>query len=323
MAALNEALLPDLVQLPQLTSTDLDPLLAEEIEVWQHRFAWDFRPSADLLRRFLQIRSLYGCALRVGKEVVGYSYYVCEGRKGLIGDFYVRSEYASTSHEMYLLNAVAQGLMQTPGVRRIESQLMLVRTPPQSGPLPFCRNLVRHDRYFMEIRQEAAVALPPKAPSYRVTFIPWAERYREEMARVVAASYRGHVDSEINDQYRNIPGARQFLSNIVKFPGCGRFSPEASVLALDSSTGRLCGLSLASHVSANSGHVTQLCVLPALRGARLGYELLRRTLSRLADTGCTSMSLTVTCTNVDAIRLYRSIGFEAEVTFPALVWEGF
>ena len=111
--------------------------------------------------------------------------------------------------------------------------------------------------------------------------------------------------------------------NIVRFPGCGRFSPGASVIAIDDRTGRVCGVCLASLVSAKSGHVTQLCVLPALRGASLGYELLRRCLERLIEQGCTSVSLTVTCSNLDAIRLYEAAGFHSRATFPALVWEGF
>ena len=94
-------------------------------------------------------------------------------------------------------------------------------------------------------------------------------------------------------------------------------------MALDHKTGRACGACLASLVSANSGHVTQLCILPALRGARLGYELLRQCLLRLVNLGCTSISLTVTCSNVDAIRLYESVGFQSHCTFPALVWEGY
>ena len=47
-------------------TAELDPLLEEEIRAWQLQFDWDFCPSAELLRRFLQIRSLYGYGLRVG-----------------------------------------------------------------------------------------------------------------------------------------------------------------------------------------------------------------------------------------------------------------
>jgi ribosomal protein S18 acetylase RimI-like enzyme len=76
-------------------------------------------------------------------------------------------------------------------------------------------------------------------------------------------------------------------------------------------------------VAGDSGHVTQLCILPGIRGARLGYELMRQSLVRLVELGCTTVSLTVTCSNVDAIRLYESAGFQTRASFPALVWEGF
>jgi ribosomal protein S18 acetylase RimI-like enzyme len=247
---------------------------------------------------------------------------VCEGHKGLIGDFYVRASHSSSSNEMFLLGAIVQALMLTPGVRRIESQLMLLNAP-LTQPLPFQKHLIRHDRYFMQIDRASVLSLPSKPAAFRASFPTWAERFQEEIARIVAASYKGHVDSEINDQYRTTSGARHFLMNIVKFPGCGRFSPAASVVAIDESTGRVCGVCLASLISADSGHVTQLCVLPAIRGAHLGYELLRQTLLRLAEIGCASASLTVTCSNLDAIRLYESMGFRSQATFPALVWEGF
>lgn len=322
MAALADAPLPDLVELPNLTVADLDPLLNEEIAVWERRFCWDFRPSAGLLRRFLQIHSLSGYALRLNRQVIGYAYHVCEGHKGLIGDFYVRAEHAGSANETMLLGAVVQGLMLAPGVRRIESQLMLLQSRLAQAP-PFNRYLKRHDRYFMEMDSDSALKLPLRASGVRATFLPWAERFQEEIAHLVAASYKGHVDSEINDQYRTIPGARHFLINIVKFPGCGQFSPAASLVAIDGRTGRICGACLASLVSATSGHVTQLCVLPALRGARLGYELLRQCLVRLTGLGCTSMSLTVTSSNLDAIRLYEGAGFHSRSVFPACVWDGF
>ncbi|MBV9083700.1 MAG: GNAT family N-acetyltransferase [Acidobacteriaceae bacterium] len=323
MAACTDVRFPELVELSQLSAADVDPLLTEETEVWRRRFGWDFGPSADLLRRFMHIRALYGYALRSANEIIGYAYYVCEGRKALIGDFYVREKYASPSTEMLLLGGMTQGLMQVPGIHRIESQLMLLRTAPSACPLPFSRNLTRHDRFFMEIRCDSGLALRPAVPPSRLTLVPWAERYQEQLAHLVSASYRGHIDSQINDQYRNTPGARQFLTNIVKFPGCGRFMPEASFLALDPTTGRICGMCLASQISSSSGHVTQLCVLPAMRGASLGYELLRQTLTRFADAGCRSVSLTVTCANISAVRLYESVGFRSRATFPALVWEGF
>jgi ribosomal protein S18 acetylase RimI-like enzyme len=322
MAARVEAPFPEIVELTSLTVAELAPLMDEEITEWRRYFAWDFRPSADLLRRFLNLRSLFGYALRVGRTVVGYTYHVCEGRKGLIGDFYLRRDYADPSNEMMLLGAAVQGLMLVPGLQRIESQLLLLNAPP-TQTMPFSRFLSRHERFFMEVNRAAVLAMKPRPPASRFTFLPWSDAFREETAHLMANSYRGHVDSEINDQYRTVSGARHFLTNIIQFPGCGHFSTKASLIAVDKISGHVCGVSLASMVSEASGHVTQLCVSPEARGSGLGYELMRQSMVRLLDLGCESISLTVTAANTEALRMYESVGFSVTSLFPALVWEGF
>lgn len=322
MAAVGDAPLVEVCELRHVPLAELDGLLEEEIGVWQRELSWDFRPSADLVRRFVQMQSLTGFALRIRDQLAGYAYQVCDERKGLIGDFYVRPTLQSPANEMALLSTIVQNLMRTPGVRRVESQLMLLRAP-ENQPLPFSRWLSRHDRLFMVITGQDARQLAAREPAHRVRVQKWHDRMHEEAAHVISAAYRGHVDSEINDQYRNLPGARRFLTNIVRFPGCGKFSASASFAAVDEYTGRLCGLALASLVSPNSGHITQLCILPALRGTHIGYELLRQSLRSLSDLGCETTSLTVTCTNVDAVQLYERVGFRARSTFPALVWEDF
>src|SRR3954447_4974590 len=321
MSALSDPKLPEVVELSHLDVSEFDALFGEEIAVWNHRFQWDFRPSADLLRRFLLVRSLIGYALRVGQSVVGYTYCVCEGRKGLIGDLYLREEFGGADNEALLLGSAVQGLMRTSSVKRIESQLMLLRH--RTGQLPFSRFLSRHDRLFMSIGGPTIAGLRPQSTHSPTAFQPWAKRYQEETAHLVAAAYRGHVDGEINDQYRTIPGARHFLTNIIRYPGCGVFCPEASVVAHDTHTGRIAGACLASMVSPASGHITQLCVLPAIRGTHLGYELLRRALTKLLAIGCSTVSLTVTASNQHAIELYASVGFKRTAVFPALIWEGF
>jgi ribosomal protein S18 acetylase RimI-like enzyme len=322
MAARPEASFPELVDLMTLSVADFDPLLAEEIVSWQTRFNWDFRPSADLLRRFLHMRSLQGYALRMGSTLVGYAYHVLEERKGLIGDFYVTQPFSDPATEMMLLGSTVQGLMLKPGLHRIECQLLMLN-PTASAILPFKEYLKRHDRYFMSIDRPAINALNPGTLKMRVTFSTWTDKFKEEAAHLISAAYRGHVDSDINDQYRTIPGARHFLLNIIQYPGCGRFSPRSSMVATDDSSGRVCGMCLSSIVSDRSGHITQVCVLPGVRGEHLGYELLRLSLLDLLAQGCHDVSLTVTCSNVEAIRLYESLGFRVRATFPSLVWEGF
>jgi ribosomal protein S18 acetylase RimI-like enzyme len=310
----------ELIELSQIGVNELDPLLAEEIEFWQERFAWDFRPSADLLRRYVHVRSLSGVALRSNNELIGYSYYVCEGKKGLIGDFFLRRAWSTPEAEGALLDGVIASMRRACNIRRIESQLMALKTPIHSLPVPLPEKAARHDRRFME-RDLQIPWNTSNVALQRVSFVSWAERYLEEMAQVVAAAYRGHIDSEINDQYRTIAGARQFLTNIIRYPGCGRFSPSASLLAIDNNTGRVCGMCLASDISRTSGHITQLCILPALRGIHLGQQLMCECMNQLRKAGSTIASLTVTCANVEAIRLYQSLGFREKALFPALVWD--
>jgi len=81
MAARSEAPYPQLLELPGVTIEEFDPLLEEEIRTWRQFFDWDFRPSAELLRRFLQIRSLNGYALRADRRLIGYAYMYAKGEK--------------------------------------------------------------------------------------------------------------------------------------------------------------------------------------------------------------------------------------------------
>ena len=61
----------EVVDLRRLTARDLEPLLQEEIASWKGELEWDFEKSADLVRRFVDLRALNGSALLEGGQVVG------------------------------------------------------------------------------------------------------------------------------------------------------------------------------------------------------------------------------------------------------------
>jgi ribosomal protein S18 acetylase RimI-like enzyme len=171
-------------------------------------------------------------------------------------------------------------------------------------------------------RDLAAAELPAGAGAGFVTLAPWREQWFDDAARVMLASYKDHIDGRINDQYRDLPGARKFLLNVIQYPGCGRFFVSGSWIAFRRDTGAPCGLVLSSIVGPRTGHVTQICVTPEARGYGAGYELLRHALIELQRYGCTRASLTVTSSNVPAIRLYERMGFRTDREFAAHVWEG-
>lgn len=313
---------PHLVELRYLRPFDLDEVLVEEAAAWKASLDWDFEPSAGLVRRFVDMQALSGFALAVNGRAVGYSYFVCEERKGLIGDLYVLKEYATADNESRLLHAVLDGLLKTPLVKRVESQLMMLRNSTRMA-LPHWRYLRMYHRDFMELNLEGVPRLPAAEASRWSVTDNWMEYRQDEAAVLIANAYQGHIDSEINDQYRTAAGARRFLMNIVQYPGCGSFFPPASLVAVDGHTGRLCGLCLSSLVSPDVGHITQVCVSKAVRGKGVGYQLMKQALEALARHRCRKASLTVTSVNTEAIELYSRLGFRKVKDFTAHVWEGF
>jgi ribosomal protein S18 acetylase RimI-like enzyme len=321
MASTAERHVPVVLDLWQFRAQDLGEMLEEETAAWREELHWDFRPSAQLVRRFVDAHALNGYVLVIDDQVAGYSYYVCEEHKGLVGDLYVRKKFRTAGNERKLLGAVVDHLIGARYVKRIESQLVLSRSL-DSGPLPGASFARPYPRYFMEIDAAVGAKLPARALE-EVVLDQWTERWQDETAHLIASAYRGHVDSEINDQYRSASGARRFLYNIVQHPGCGTFYEPAACVAVIENTGKLCGASLTSMVAEDSGHVTQICVAPATKGQGVGYELLRRSLGALAVAGAKTVSLTVTAANQDAVRLYQRVGFSIERQFSAFVWEGF
>jgi ribosomal protein S18 acetylase RimI-like enzyme len=310
-----------LIDLRDLQPEHLASLLDEEVGAWKRGLDWDFRASADLVRRFLQVRGLNGFALLEGSghetSVAGYCYYVVEEGKGLIGDFYMHERVRTVENENRLLEAVLEAMWKTP-VRRVESQLMMLGSYP--GRLaPFPRWFRQFPRQFLQAPLAAGGTGTEEQAG--VSIVPWTNQMGEDAARVIAVSYQGHIDSQINDQYRTVGGALRFLTNIIQFPGCGLFFAPASFAARDRASGAICGISLASLVSADVGHITQLCVDPSHRGRRLGYALLRRSMDALAGHGCRSVTLTVTTDNHSALRLYENMGFLPRRDFSALIWD--
>ena len=310
-----------IVDLRNISAADMAPLLDEETTVWRAALDWDFEPSAELVRRFVGMQALNGFALLEGERTIGYCYYIREEKKGLIGDLYVCQRERTAERENALIETTLEALWRSPGVRRVEAQLLLLDSP-MKRKVPFASRFKPYLRRFLEAPARQVLALEAHEPE-GVAIALWTEAQQDDSARLVAAAYRGHIDSEINDQYRSPSGSRRFLSNIVQYPGCGTFFPQASFAAFASKGARneLCGISLASLVASDTGHITQICVAPSQRGKGIGYALLRRSMLALAAHGCRTVGLTVTSKNTSAIRLYEQMGFSDRREFAAYVWD--
>lgn len=313
----------EILDLRHFSSVDLRPLLEDETQVWASLLSWDYTGSADMILRYVDAKILPGYAAIDHGRIFGYSFFVYEGSKGVIGDLFVANGgRLPNAHEVEsrLLVHVIETLQQSPGIHRVEAQLLLHETGVVSQPFTD-QGFHRHKRLFM-VLPLASGSGSPIAVHPDVEIRRWTEQDYQPAAAVITAAYRGHVDSEINDQYRTLSGSLRFLNNIVRFPGCGAFDADSSFAALHKRSRSLIGLILCSRVRGDVGHVTQVCVLPEFRGHGIGKALLAATGANLVPRKFSMLSLTVTEANRSAVELYLRLGFETQRVFDAFVWEG-
>jgi ribosomal protein S18 acetylase RimI-like enzyme len=317
----------EILDLRHFTSADLRPLLDEEIAVWARELSWDYTTSAEMILRYMDAKILPGYAAIDRGSIFGYSFFVYEQNKGVIGDLFVRNSDRNgrtpARHEVEerLLTHVIETLQQSPGIHRVEAQLLAHNADEVAHPF-LQQGFSRHPRVFMnfDLKKHPQEPLRPVPPQFEIR--PWSEQEYQSASALITAAYRGHVDSEINDQYRTLTGSLRFLNNIVRFPGCGSFDPRASFVVFQRRSRTLIGLILCSEVRADVGHITQVCVLPEFRSAGLGEAMLAASSRNLRERGFRFISLTVTEANDRAIALYKRIGFEETKIFDAFVWEG-
>ena len=276
-----------------------------------------------MILRYVDAKILPGYAAIDRGRIFGYSFFVYEGSKGVIGDLFVANGGSlpnAREVELRLLTHVIETLQQSPGIHRVEAQLLAHDAGSVARPF-LEQGFQRHPRLFMVLPLSKPRAQEAKMIA-DVEIRQWTENEYQAAAAVITAAYRGHIDADINDQYHTLSGSLRFLNNIVRFPGCGLFDAEASFVAFDRTAKNLIGLILCSRVRSDVGHVTQLCVLPEYRSHGIGESLLAATTANLRKRRFLLLSLTVTEANSRAVELYRRLDFDCKRVFDAFVWEG-
>jgi len=317
----------EVLDLRHFSARQLRSLLDEESRVCSARLRWDYRSSADLLLQYLDARVLPGFVALDRGRVCGYVFCVYEGAKGVVGDVYASTAMSvsqpAVEVERTLLVHMLEMLQNSPHVDRIESQLLL--HPSGQITQPFLQaGFTAHTRLFMEcdlsdgrlLREEQAAAPLPAG----LALAPWSSANFQKAGELVHRAYNGHLDGEINDQYRTLDGALRFLHNIVRFPGCGVFDVDASSVVFCEESGGMAAMLLCSRVREEVAHITQICVLPEYRGQRLGHALLSHCAAQLTRRRFDAITLTVTEGNTYALALYERMNFSVRHRFDALVW---
>jgi ribosomal protein S18 acetylase RimI-like enzyme len=307
----------NIVDLRQTSVRQIEPLLEEEARHWRDELHWDYRGALELIKRFMDAHALAGCVAFENGTAAGYSFYVLEDQKGLIGGLYVSAKFPQDSIGRRLLEEMLYSMRAIPHLGRIEAQLM-----PFSGPVDsplLDQGFHLYTRQFMLLDlQKIHEGKAGASGSMRLN--RWNDRYFEPCAKLIYLAYANHVDGEINDQYRSRSGALKFLKNIILLPGCGQFVPGASFVLHEPGSDDLVAAVLTSEVSSGVGHTTQICVLPGYQGHGIGRMLMQTSAEALRSMKFRELTLTVTSENRGAVQLYERLGFHTIKCFTAGVW---
>ncbi len=309
----------DLKYLPisYLDENLLLPLMQEEEKAWMSDLSWDYSPIGQILTSFIRQKLLPGYAAIDGNEARGYTYFLVNQTKGIIGALYVsKFDYSQKAVEE-LLSLTISSLKDSQNIKRIEAQIMtfnnlnLTATFTQHG-------FSYYPRYYMDL--DLTNYRKNNEFSVREEIIPWSSSHLERAAEMSMTSYLNQTDAEICEDYRTRAGCESYLRSLVENPGCGVFMPETSFMAMDAK-GAPCGFLICSRISSGAGMIPQIAVHPSCQGMGVGNALMNRSFEQLKAMGFRSVSLTVTKKNRRAFEWYQRLGFKVRKDFGAYVWQ--
>src|SRR5271167_3319698 len=150
----------EILDLRHFSSVDLRPLLDDETRAWGSLLSWDYHGSAEMILRYVDAKILPGYAAIERGRIFGYSFFVYEGSKGVVGDLFVANGGRlpqAREVELKLLTHVIETLQQSPGIHRVEAQLLAHETGSVSRPF-LDQGFQRHPRLFMVLDLGNSVA---------------------------------------------------------------------------------------------------------------------------------------------------------------------
>lgn len=299
------------VELPQVA-----PLLEDEVELWSRKLKWDYSATSEFLRNYIKTGLLPGVVLFDNNRPVGYAYFVVDDDRAIIGNIFVPEKFWGEGYEEFIATGLCSAIQQTDVINRIESQIMMfsgadiATSFKDAGFSVFKRSFLS-----LELSRWESNKKQPRGFSIS----RWQQQILAESSRLVCDSYKGSVDNVLSSSFSTYARSEEFIYNLVHRAGCGDFLPRITAVALGEE-GKVAGVSLATRLSINSGHLPQISVAPGFQGCGIGNYVVDQSLLRFKNAGYHDVSLTVTKENTRADTWYRRLGFEEILAFNAYLW---
>ena len=131
----------EILDLRHFSSADLRPLLEDEIAMWGRLLSWDYASSAEMILRYMDAKILPGYAAIERGSIFGYSFFVYEQSKGVIGDLFSMSATAAAVPTAAKSKNACSPTSSRPCSSRPAStawRRSCWRTTPEKSRGPFC-----------------------------------------------------------------------------------------------------------------------------------------------------------------------------------------
>jgi ribosomal protein S18 acetylase RimI-like enzyme len=176
-------------------------------------------------------------------------------------------------------------------------------------------------QYYKRFRMELDLsrALLSASLPFGYSFLPYDVELLDYHADVKFRSFRWELDSNVFPCLGDAIGCRQLMGDISRREG---FLPEATWLIGAAPLGQrphrdeaeFCGTIQGVMTDGFTGSIQNVGVTPNHRGRGLGAALVLQAAAGFRSAGLDRVQLEVTARNVDAIRLYRRLGFRTVKT---------
>jgi len=286
-------------------------LLEAERQRWIAALHWDAQPAFDLLERTRQSGQAPGLlAYDADGRPHGFTHYFLQNRRLQISGLVAESGEVTRQ----LLDDV----LRTPEAE-LASDVLCFAFPASTaleGALTRRRFDVTRYSYLQRALAPATAAAPSTAPAAIASHLrQWTEDDAVDTVRLFARSYAGNEAAKAFAPRGTLEEWAQYVAQIIKTPGCGRFLPAASVSVQHPADDRLRGLVLTTTLQRDTAHIAQLAVDPAYRRRGLARALVEEASRRASAAGCWRVTLLVADDNTAARDLYASLGFEPVAHF--------
>ncbi|MBN2430199.1 MAG: GNAT family N-acetyltransferase [Acidobacteria bacterium] len=293
-----------------LQYAQLEPLLLQEKEEWEHLLEWDFHNVILAFRSMLPSRLLPGLALLEDDCCVGYLYVVQREMRCIIGGLYFQRELRDSRWPKLLLERQLAELSLTASSLSVEGQITF------PGPEQSLRGVLEEEGFHVMQRSFRRLtnlsAEVPAAPDHDFLLRPLHYADIDAMALLMTTCYRDHIDGRVSALYATFRGCSFLLNQLILKDGCGAFQPWCSFTA--HLRNELIGVIVVSRISERSFFVSQIFIHPRQQKKGYGRYLLYACIDRIARRAPGAhLALTVTRDNTKAMDWYERIGF-TEVT---------